>query len=55
MAGKTALITGGARGLGAAYVRALHAEGARVVPCVQCPTRRIRRVRRTGRAGAATR
>jgi len=29
--GKVALVTGGARGLGAAYVRALHAEGASVV------------------------
>ncbi|WP_251152567.1 glucose 1-dehydrogenase [Cellulosimicrobium sp. Marseille-Q4280] len=29
--GKVALVSGGARGLGAAYVRALHAEGARVV------------------------
>ncbi|WP_435738326.1 glucose 1-dehydrogenase [Cellulosimicrobium sp. PMB13] len=29
--GKVALVSGGARGLGAAYVRALHAEGACVV------------------------
>ncbi|MRG60025.1 glucose 1-dehydrogenase [Agromyces sp. CFH 90414] len=29
--GRTAIVTGGARGLGEAYVRALHAEGARVV------------------------
>ncbi|GAA1939525.1 glucose 1-dehydrogenase [Agromyces allii] len=29
--GRVALVTGGARGLGAAYVRALHAAGARVV------------------------
>lgn len=31
LAGRVALVTGGARGIGAAYVRALHAEGARVV------------------------
>nr|WP_206686919.1 MULTISPECIES: glucose 1-dehydrogenase [Microbacterium] len=31
MTGKTVLVTGGARGLGAAYVRALHAEGAAVM------------------------
>jgi len=29
--GRVALVTGGARGIGAAYVRALHAAGARVV------------------------
>ncbi|KQX08115.1 MULTISPECIES: glucose 1-dehydrogenase [unclassified Leifsonia] len=29
--GRVALVTGGARGLGAAYVRSLHAAGARVV------------------------
>ncbi|MET4158506.1 glucose 1-dehydrogenase [Agromyces sp. PvR057] len=31
LGGRVALVTGGARGLGAAYVRALHAAGARVV------------------------
>lgn len=31
LAGRVTIVTGGARGLGAAYVRALHAEGARVV------------------------
>ncbi|MCR2827659.1 glucose 1-dehydrogenase [Microbacterium sp. zg.Y909] len=31
LTGRTALVTGGARGLGAAYVRALHAAGAAVV------------------------
>ncbi len=31
LTGRTALVTGGARGLGEAYVRALHAEGATVV------------------------
>ncbi|GAA3921679.1 glucose 1-dehydrogenase [Microbacterium invictum] len=31
LTGKTVLVTGGARGLGAAYVRALHAEGAAVM------------------------
>lgn len=29
--GRVALVTGGARGIGAAYVRALHAAGARIV------------------------
>lgn len=31
LAGRVALVTGGARGIGAAYVRALHVAGARVV------------------------
>ncbi|GAA1830737.1 glucose 1-dehydrogenase [Agromyces salentinus] len=31
LGGRVALVTGGARGLGAAYARALHAAGARVV------------------------
>ncbi len=31
LTGRTALVTGGSRGLGAAYVRALHAAGASVV------------------------
>jgi 3alpha(or 20beta)-hydroxysteroid dehydrogenase len=31
LAGRTAIVTGGARGIGEAYVRALHAEGMRVV------------------------
>ncbi|MDL5352039.1 glucose 1-dehydrogenase [Microbacterium sp. zg-YB36] len=31
LTGRTALVTGGSRGLGAAYVRALHAAGATVV------------------------
>ncbi|MFB9662970.1 glucose 1-dehydrogenase [Glycomyces mayteni] len=31
LAGRTAIVTGGARGIGEAYVRALHAEGVRVV------------------------
>ncbi|GAA2320518.1 glucose 1-dehydrogenase [Glycomyces scopariae] len=31
LAGRTAIVTGGARGIGEVYVRALHAEGARVV------------------------
>ena len=31
LAGRVALVTGGARGIGAAYVRALHDAGARVV------------------------
>lgn len=31
LAGRVCLVTGGARGIGAAYVRALHAAGARVV------------------------
>ncbi|MBD7957507.1 SDR family oxidoreductase [Microbacterium sp. Sa4CUA7] len=31
LAGRTALVTGGSRGLGAAYVRALHTAGASVV------------------------
>ncbi|KQM81570.1 3-alpha-hydroxysteroid dehydrogenase [Agromyces sp. Leaf222] len=31
LGGRVTLVTGGARGLGAAYVRALHAAGARVV------------------------
>lgn len=31
LAGRIALVTGGARGIGEAYVRALHAEGAHVV------------------------
>ncbi|GAA1688991.1 SDR family oxidoreductase [Glycomyces endophyticus] len=31
LAGRAAIVTGGARGIGETYVRALHAEGARVV------------------------
>ncbi len=31
LGGRVALVTGGARGIGAAYIRALHAAGARVV------------------------
>ncbi|WP_322633239.1 SDR family NAD(P)-dependent oxidoreductase [Glycomyces albidus] len=31
LAGRVAIVTGGARGIGEAYVRALHAEGAHVV------------------------
>src|SRR5918998_147522 len=31
--GRTALVTGGARGIGEAHVRALAAEGARVAVC----------------------
>ena len=34
LTGRTALVTGGARGLGAAYVRALHTAGAAVVVAV---------------------
>jgi NAD(P)-dependent dehydrogenase (short-subunit alcohol dehydrogenase family) len=37
LGGKTALVTGGSRGIGLAIARVLHEEGARVVICSRSP------------------
>lgn len=37
LAGKTALVTGGSRGIGLAIVRRLHHAGARVIVCARSP------------------
>ncbi|HVW41363.1 MAG TPA: SDR family NAD(P)-dependent oxidoreductase [Amycolatopsis sp.] len=42
--GKTALVTGGSRGIGLSTVRALVAEGARVVTCARTPSPELRAV-----------
>ena len=46
LSGQTAVITGGARGIGLAMARALAADGA-ISPCLTCSTRSRRSPRRS--------
>jgi NAD(P)-dependent dehydrogenase (short-subunit alcohol dehydrogenase family) len=52
LAGKTALVTGGSRGIGLAIARVLHEEGARVVICSRSPRHLVAAAKSIGEIAA---